>query len=139
MAIVQIAIGAKSLDDCPRQPYIPICLIVMGVFGLVLAVLLFLMSIKKFEDIGSERIRKLLAVSLFLICLFLFCWIIAGNEWIFPIYQPNYNKNTTNVDPYCNKSVYMFALWLTIGICIVVGLFLIIVCYIIVKNYLCNN
>lgn len=30
---------------------------------------------------------------------------------IYSIYEPNYNKNTTKADPYCNKTLYLFAFW----------------------------
>ncbi|KAG7241630.1 hypothetical protein INR49_025550 [Caranx melampygus] len=39
LSIVQIAIGTVYLNECPLQPYIPIYLIVMGVFWVVLLLL----------------------------------------------------------------------------------------------------
>lgn len=44
----------------------------------------------------------------------------VGNVWIYSIYQPNYNKNTS-VDPYCNKTLYLFAFWTTTLVYILLG------------------
>ncbi|XP_074479865.1 transmembrane protein 272-like [Sebastes fasciatus] len=125
MNIAHIAIGAIYLDKCTRQPKIPIYLIVLGVFGLVQSILFCLCILKTPDDDTSNPIIRLFTAMNSLIACFLFCWFITGNVWIFSIYQPNYNKNTTNVDPYCNKTLYLFALWTTIFFYILLAEFLV--------------
>ncbi|TKS92888.1 hypothetical protein D9C73_027125 [Collichthys lucidus] len=120
LPIAEIAIGAIYLDDCPRQSYIPIYLIVMGVFSLVLVLLSCLLSTLKPEDRSTTWNS--------LITCFLFCWFIAGNVWIYSIYKPNFDKNTTNVDPYCDKTLYLFAFWVTTLGYICAGLLFVISC-----------
>lgn len=56
----------------------------------------------------------------------------VGNVWIYSIYQPNYNKNTTSVDPYCDKTLYLFAFWTTTLVYILLGLFLLCGCDVLV-------
>ncbi|KAM4536669.1 transmembrane protein 272-like [Odontesthes bonariensis] len=122
LPIAQISIGAVYLNDCPQQPYIPIYLIVLGVFGLALSCF---PTAQKPDD---GTINRPCATWNSLISLFLFCWFITGNVWIYSIYEPNYNKNTTNVDPYCDKTVYLFAFWTTTLVYILIGFFLFIGC-----------
>uniref|UniRef100_A0A3Q4G819 Uncharacterized protein n=1 Tax=Neolamprologus brichardi TaxID=32507 RepID=A0A3Q4G819_NEOBR len=40
-------------------------------------------------------------------------YILPGNIVIYSIYEPNYNKNMTQPDVYCNKTLYLFATNLT--------------------------
>ncbi|XP_045067707.1 transmembrane protein 272 isoform X1 [Coregonus clupeaformis] len=118
LLIANIAMGAVYLNDCPRQPYIPIYLIVLGAFGLV-TILPFCFC----------QPNLVLVCTLWngLLDTFLFCWFINGNVWIYSIYQPNYNQTLTEKDPYqsnynqtltekdlyCNKTLYLFAFWTT--------------------------
>ncbi|XP_069563638.1 transmembrane protein 272 [Brachyistius frenatus] len=122
--IAQIAVGAVHLDDCPRQPYIPIYLIVAGVFSMFLTVLSCLPCTREHEDGTTNPLNRICTAWNSLTSFFLFCWFITGNVWIYSIYEPNYNKNTTNVEPYCDKTLYLFAFWITTLIYILLGLFL---------------
>ncbi|KAK5848332.1 hypothetical protein PBY51_005957 [Eleginops maclovinus] len=134
--IAQIAIGAIHLHDCPREHYIPIYLIVGGVFGLVLSLLSCLPCTKTPEDGTSNALSRICVTWNSLTSLFLFCWFIAGNVWIYSIYQPNYNKNSTSVDPYCDRTLYLFAFWTTTIVYILLGLFMLGGCCVCVCLYL---
>ncbi|XP_059210371.1 transmembrane protein 272-like [Centropristis striata] len=137
--IAQIALGAIHLDDCPRQHYIPIYLIVVGVFSLVLSVLSCLPCTQEPEEGPSTPLSRAFTTWNSLTSLFLFCWFIAGNVWIYSIYKPNYNKNTTNVDPYCDKTLYLFAFWTTTVVYILLLLFLLIGCCVCCCMFLCGQ
>ncbi|KAM9335187.1 transmembrane protein 272-like [Symphorus nematophorus] len=139
MPIAQIAIGAVHLHHCPRQRYIPIYLIVVGVFGLVLALLSCLPCAKKPQDGESNPLSHVCATWNSLTSLFLFCWFIAGNVWIYSIYKPNFNKATTDVDPYCDKTLYLFAFWTTTLIYILFGVFLLCGCCTLFCFFLCGR
>ncbi|XP_034425127.1 uncharacterized protein LOC117752076 isoform X2 [Hippoglossus hippoglossus] len=76
--IAQIAIGAVYLDDCPVQHYIPIYLIVSGVFGLMLALLSCLPFSQKPEDGTTNPLSTACITWNSLTSCFLFCWFIAG-------------------------------------------------------------
>ncbi|KAM8897723.1 transmembrane protein 272-like isoform 1-T2 [Spinachia spinachia] len=129
LPVAQIAIGAVYLEDCPLQHYIPIYLIVVGVFGLALAVLSCLPCAQSPErgplDGPSTPLGRVCAAWSLLTSLFLFCWFIAGNVWIYSIYEPNYIRNSTNAEPYCDKTVYLFAFWTTTLIYILLALSLV--------------
>ncbi|XP_035806250.2 transmembrane protein 272-like [Amphiprion ocellaris] len=126
--IAQIAVGAVYLDDCPLQPYIPIYLIVCGTFTLMLGLLSCLPCAKKPEDGTTNPLYSVCSIWNLLVSLFLFAWFIAGNVWIYSIYEPNYNKNSTSVAPYCDKTLYLFAFWTTTVGYIIIGSFLFLCC-----------
>lgn len=65
--------GAVNLNDCPLQPYIPIYLIVSGVFSLLLVILAALPCTQ-----GSNQLSCLCTAWNSLTTFFLFCWFIAG-------------------------------------------------------------
>ncbi|KAL6118539.1 uncharacterized protein ACO6RY_03325 [Pungitius sinensis] len=143
LPVAQIAIGAVHLEDCPLQRYIPIYLIVSGVFGLVLAGLSCLPCTKSpdggTEDGPSTPLSRLCVAWNSLTSLFLFCWFIAGNVWIYSIYEPNYTRNSTNPQPYCDKTLYLFAFWTTTLIYILLGLFLLGGCCVLFCFFLCGR
>ncbi|XP_072542912.1 transmembrane protein 272-like [Salminus brasiliensis] len=100
--IAQITIGVMYLNECPKQQYIPVYLVVSGVFGIVLALLSCLTCCPD----------KLCYFCNGLLSAFMFCWSITGSVWIYSIYPPNYNS-TVPGEPYCNKTLYLLAFWIT--------------------------
>ncbi|XP_044196934.1 transmembrane protein 272-like [Thunnus albacares] len=112
MSIAQLAVGAMYKNDCPQQPYIPIYLMVMGIITLL----------SLFSTVACNASSGSLGkVCSGLVSLFLFCWFIAGNVWIYSIYEPNYDKTTTGMKLYCDKTVYQLAFWTTNLIYILFG------------------
>ncbi|XP_036404333.1 transmembrane protein 272-like [Megalops cyprinoides] len=134
LPIAQIAIGVVYLKDCPRQHYIPIYLLVLGVFGLALGVLSCLPCSREREDGGQSTLGTLCHVWNSLVSAFLFCWFIAGNVWIYSIYPPSYNQTQPNPE-YCNKTLYLFAFWITT----LVYLFFALCCCALICMCLCNK
>uniref|UniRef100_A0A667ZU74 Si:dkey-19b23.12 n=1 Tax=Myripristis murdjan TaxID=586833 RepID=A0A667ZU74_9TELE len=139
MPIAEIAIGAVYLDECPRQHYIPIYLVVMGVFGLLLAVLSCLPCAQEPKDGTSNPLSQFCTAWNSLASAFLFCWFITGNVWIYSIYEPNYNKTMTEAGPYCNKTLYLFAFWTTTLVYILLALFLFVGCCVLVCFFICGR
>lgn len=70
--------GAVYLHDCPRQPFIPIYLIVMGVFGIVLTLLSCLPCARQNRDEPPNPLSRVCVFWNSLTSTFLFCWFIAG-------------------------------------------------------------
>lgn len=75
--------GAVHLHDCPREPYIPIYLIVLGVFGLTLALLACLPCARQAKDEPPNPLSRLCTAWNSLTSFFLFCWFIAGEFLLF--------------------------------------------------------
>lgn len=127
LAIAHIAIGAMYLQDCPQQHYIPVYVLVCGVFGLFPCLLSCLPSTKKTEEGNQTATNHTCNVLNFLVSAFLFCWMICGSVWIYSINPPNYNQTVAG-EPYCNKTLYLFAYWTTTLEYILIGLVLLIGC-----------
>ncbi|XP_065140696.1 transmembrane protein 272-like [Paramisgurnus dabryanus] len=119
LPIAQVSIGAIHLHDCPVQPYIPIYLLVSGVFALVLGLLSCLPCTQEPDDGTHSPLSSLCTTWNSLVSLFLFCWFIAGNIWIYSIYQPNY---ISGKEQYCDKTLYLFAFWTTTLVYIFLGI-----------------
>uniref|UniRef100_A0A4W5NRD6 Uncharacterized protein n=1 Tax=Hucho hucho TaxID=62062 RepID=A0A4W5NRD6_9TELE len=109
ITVARISIGVVYKNDCPQQPYIPSYLLVMAIFNLIMTT--WMSFPWDPEGRGQQTPKSCICVSLqFLLALAVFCWIIAGNVWIFSIYQPNYDP-TRSDGKYCNKTLYTFAFW----------------------------
>ncbi|KAM4722330.1 transmembrane protein 272-like [Rhinophrynus dorsalis] len=105
-----IVIGSIHVDNCPREPKIPIYLIVAGA---VHVVAFSLMPLKKVAEKAAYFIEGLLG-------LFSFCWFIAGSVWVFSIYPENPRA--------CNDMVYKFAFGILIFEYVFIALVIAIVC-----------
>ncbi|XP_073461301.1 uncharacterized protein [Aquarana catesbeiana] len=116
IGVAFIVVGAKNLNTCPAQPYIPIFMIVAGAFNFASWIILPVRCI-------SYTLEKILAIIVF---LFVFAWLITGSVWVFGIYRP------TNLQ--CNTSMYLFVFsiliiqWIIIGFA-VIGAVLSCLCY----------
>ncbi|XP_049612760.1 transmembrane protein 272 [Syngnathus scovelli] len=131
--IAMIAVGAEHLDDCPRQRNIPVYLIVMGVFLILLVISVYLPCTQQPKDGPPNPLYRLCLGWKVVLAVFLVIWFVAGNVWIYSIYKPNYYKNITMHELYCEKRLYQFAFWtmtlLYILVGVIVGLgFLALVC-----------
>ncbi|XP_050969756.1 transmembrane protein 272-like [Labeo rohita] len=127
LPIAQIAIGAVYLHDCPQQHYIPVYVLVCGIFSVFLALLSCLPCAKETEEGGQTTLSRTCNVWNSLVSIFLFCWMICGSVWIYSIYQPNYNETVAG-ELYCNKTLYLFAFWTTTLGYILLGLALLVGC-----------
>lgn len=66
-------------------------------------------------------------------------FLSPGNVWIYSIYRPDFQKNLTNPDMYCNKTLYLYAFWTTTLVYILFAVFLLGGCCILVCFCLCGN
>ncbi|CAI5668949.1 unnamed protein product [Oreochromis niloticus] len=95
MFIVQGIVGCVYFNDCPRAPSIPVFMVICGFIPVLW---------------GLSWCKN--SCSIFCDCLFLclyFSWFIIGSIIIYSIYEPDYNKNATDTDHYCNKTLYLSA------------------------------
>ena len=76
--------GASNLDDCPIERYIPIWLIVMGVFQMIETIFRTCFHGSRNDEDESQG-------SVDPVACFLCAWFIAGNVWVFR----NWNESVT--------------------------------------------
>ncbi|XP_015196232.1 transmembrane protein 272 isoform X2 [Lepisosteus oculatus] len=103
LPIAEIAIGALYLKDCPFKPFVPVYLLVMGVFSLLLGPLLIA------AQLTGERAQWLGVAAVKLLCTFLFCWSSAGIKSIMTL-EPSYLESSLE---YCNKTLFEFTSGIT--------------------------
>ncbi|XP_054457855.1 transmembrane protein 272-like [Anoplopoma fimbria] len=109
LTLARITFGVVYFKDCPQQPNIPNYLL-----GLALITLLMIPYVTlpcgSFGAHPRELPKGFKACLLCLLGLFLYSWILAGDVWVFSIYQPNYDPAAAD-GLYCNKTLYTFAFW----------------------------
>jgi hypothetical protein len=113
-------LGAKYKDDCPAEDYIPIYLIVAGAVLIVrnFSSMCSRASDRNDDNDGEDDKNPVHKCCDSILDLFTFCWFITGNYWIYHIYEPSYNSTD---DDYCNKTLYLFAFWITTSTYILAG------------------
>ncbi|XP_026859965.2 transmembrane protein 272 [Electrophorus electricus] len=137
LPITQVVIGVQYLKECPAQPYIPIYLLVSGVFSLTMVMLACMPCTEYPEDGSRSVINSFCTTWNSLVSLFLFCWFITGNVWIYSIYAPNY-YNPEDLH-YCAKTLYLFAFWTTNLVYILLGMLLVGGCCALLCLCMCNK
>ncbi|XP_051900516.1 transmembrane protein 272-like isoform X1 [Pristis pectinata] len=125
LAIASITIGTIYLDSCTKQYLIPIYLIVSGSFTLFFMIL-SLVPCGSSGESSTGAAHKSGSVWKSLASVFSFIWFICGNVWIYSIYKPNYIDKSSS--DYCDKTLYLFAFWLTTAIYILLGITLLLGC-----------
>lgn len=63
-------------------------------------------------------------------------FLFSGNVWIYKIYQPPYDKSQ---GMYCDKTLYLFAFWITSLVYIVIGGFFIVGCCALICLAMCGR
>ena len=79
---VFVILGSCYLHDCPREPYIPIYLIVAGVFGVLKNLSNITQRVKNKQSDQDEDNIKTNPFDGTLSC-FLLAWFIAGNSNVY--------------------------------------------------------
>ncbi|XP_067325548.1 transmembrane protein 272-like [Anolis sagrei] len=109
LPITGIVLGALYLDQCPRQPLVPIYLLVLSAVSL----LLLLLGCVSCKEGGSDWPRAL-AHHLRVTCLlFLSAWFIAGSVWVYSIYPPDFEAKGPHGRAFCQRTLFLFAFGVT--------------------------
>lgn len=134
VSIAQITIGAKYLKECTVQNYIPVYVLVSGVFHMIMA----LFACLPCGQNDNSTLKTLSSIWNSLLSGFTICWFIAGSVWVYSIYPPNYNSTVVDV-PYCNKTLYLFAFWTTTLVYILFAVVIVGTCCCVVYMCVCKS
>ncbi|XP_011502784.1 PREDICTED: uncharacterized protein LOC105366150 [Ceratosolen solmsi marchali] len=114
--ILMFIIGIQFIKDCPREPYIPVYMIVGGILGGIrmfwtLYSQIRLRRVRTFTvpTTRTPNITPLKLTSIALTC-FLLVWFGFGNYWILSIRWPNYKPMFYERNLWCDKTLYIFSL-----------------------------
>ncbi|XP_031145790.1 transmembrane protein 272-like isoform X1 [Sander lucioperca] len=109
ITLARVIFGVVYFKDCPQQPNIPNYLL-----GLALMTLLMIpyvtLPCERDAAQPQEHPKGFKACLPCLINLFFCTWILAGDVWVFSVYQPNYDPAAAD-GAYCDKTLYTFAFW----------------------------
>ncbi|XP_063412961.1 transmembrane protein 272-like [Mytilus trossulus] len=124
--VAAIVIGGLYLNDCPKQKYIPIYLIVFGAFSIVKAVSSLVDNFRARKNEGEQEESKPKSACDGIIGCFLFAWFIAGNVWVYSTYKKFSTDELS--EEYCQPTLFYFSFWLITGTYIIMGLFFLLCC-----------
>lgn len=122
MLSLLLFLGVKYLEDCPKEPRIPVYLLVGGCFGLLKLLFTFWRNIRarRYQDIevvfddhdaddafASTTYRTMNA----LLFLFLVGWHVVGSYWTAKIWLPHFEQLLHEPSNWCDRTVYMFTVY----------------------------
>lgn len=107
--LARTIIGVVYFKDCPQQPNIPNYLLGLAFMPLMMVPFVTLPCERDAAQ-PHQHPGVFKACLHFLAGLFILTWILAGNIWVFSVYQPNYDPAAAD-GLYCNKTLYTFAFW----------------------------
>ncbi|XP_020706430.2 uncharacterized protein LOC105683128 [Athalia rosae] len=121
MPLLMLIMGLQFIRDCPREPYIPVYMVVGGTLGGVR------MSWALYAQIRSRRPEVLSVpgtrshmsptrLASLALSIFLTGWFVLGNIWILNIRWPDYAPTLFEPNRWCHKTLYIFSL---VHLCIV--------------------
>ncbi|KAG5870481.1 hypothetical protein JTB14_001675 [Gonioctena quinquepunctata] len=90
--ICMIIMGSIYLHECPQGEYIPVYLLVGGIFGIVKQLLHLSARVRQTEEERQEENLRQSPTQTLLNC-FMLGWFIIGSVWVYKEYQPNYDPN----------------------------------------------
>ncbi|XP_060530617.1 transmembrane protein 272-like [Cylas formicarius] len=122
--ICMIVMGSIYLHECPQGEYIPVYLLVGGIFGILKQLLHLSARVRQTEEERQEENLRQSPTQTLLNC-FMLGWFIIGSVWVYKEYQPNYDPS---FGQYCNKNLYLFAFWLITSVYILLGIVTICLC-----------
>lgn len=118
--LAMIIIGAIRIKDCPRQPIIPIVIIVMGGLGMLSNIFHIIYRIKNIWDFSLPTQLTGIGILTMIINVMSLACFIAACVWVYGIYQPSYDPLLGNL--YCDKTLYLFSFWVLTSVYIFLGL-----------------
>ncbi|XP_025200985.1 uncharacterized protein LOC112598670 [Melanaphis sacchari] len=119
--LIMFVVGVEFVRDCPREPHIPVYMIVGGIFGMIKMVWLLCRQVKSLrynkrrrpdmgtrEDMVSSMGSRIASVGL---AAFLAGWFALGNYWILSVYWPD-SEPSSLYEPngWCNRTLYVTSL-----------------------------
>ncbi|XP_075544287.1 transmembrane protein 272-like isoform X5 [Dermacentor variabilis] len=111
--VSMIVIGTTYLNDCPAEKYIPIFLVMGGVFGVLKTLLDVCGKCRRPDNSGeaghsvAEEQRAEERTWSTLVNCFLFAWYVAGCVWVYRAYPPDYTNSESPA--FCDRTLYLFA------------------------------
>lgn len=129
--------GVKYINDCPKEPRLPIYLLVGGAFGTLklLSTLWRNMRSRRHHDLeiiyddqdsdGAFATNTYKTMDTVLL-LFLTGWLVTGTYWMLSIWKPHFQQLLHEPSNWCDKTVYMFCVYQIFGCYGIMGIYIFI-------------
>ncbi|KAL3188446.1 hypothetical protein MRX96_003423 [Rhipicephalus microplus] len=115
-----IVIGALTIHECPRQPMVPVLLLLGGLLALVNGVANLVARSGRLYPTEDERQELGAATALLNVALFVV--FIAGCVYVYGSLWPSWERASGD---YCSPTAFYFSFWLHTGLFIFLGLLLV--------------
>ena len=146
VAAIHLKFAIQYFDQCPIQPMIPIYMIVhasihltvmlVGIFGIINVRCNFPRDTQQSSSVGVA-ILVIIMVSVLIISLFSFAWLITGSVWIFSAKANGVQgDNPNDTSTYCQSELFRPAFVLLI---INYIMHVVIVSLIIARRFCCKR
>ncbi|XP_077518964.1 transmembrane protein 272-like isoform X2 [Amblyomma americanum] len=141
--VSMIVIGTIYINDCPAEKYIPIFLVMGGVFGVLRTLLDVCGKCRRPDSSGeagrnaNEEQRAEERTWSTLVNCFLFAWYVAGCVWVYRAYPPDYTNSES--PEFCDRTLYLFAFGLVTAGLLSLGLLAACLCCLTVFSLLSSK
>ncbi|EGI64972.1 hypothetical protein G5I_06431 [Acromyrmex echinatior] len=113
--ILMFIFGVQFIKDCPKEPYIPVYMLIGGVLGAVRMFWALYSQIRsRRPEVSSHsanrpHVSPMKLLSIVLSC-FLVAWFVLGHYWILHAMWPEYEFSLYTPNRWCHKTLYIFSL-----------------------------
>ncbi|XP_052282591.1 transmembrane protein 272-like [Dreissena polymorpha] len=144
LPVAMISMGVKYLEDCPKEPRIPVYLLLGGCLGIIklLSSLWRNIQTRRYQNVSfddpdddcafTSSTYRTMDTMLF---LFLCGWQIAGTYWTFKIWTPHFKQLLYEPSNWCDQTVYMFTVYQLCTCYVVMAAFVLVlamlICYLV--------
>lgn len=140
IAFLLLVVAGSSYDhECPREPRIPIYLLVGGAFGAIEIVIILWQQKKSRDftcsgdditedddDFDDGMMSRSCRFTGYMLTAFLAVWFVLGNVWVLAIWKPNFQQPLHDPQNWCNEIVFFFAFYQLVAVHGLVALVLLI-------------
>ncbi|XP_050312730.1 uncharacterized protein LOC126747863 isoform X2 [Anthonomus grandis grandis] len=118
LPVIMLIMGVQFLRDCPREPNIPIYMVVGGSVGSVkMGLCLWNQLHTRHIDPAAPNTTSITSrIASIALTILLLTWFGFGNFWILSIKYPDYAPSMWEPNKWCHRTLYVFAL---VHLCIV--------------------
>ncbi|XP_046546622.1 transmembrane protein 272-like isoform X2 [Haliotis rubra] len=148
LPLVMTTIGVNYLHDCPREPKLPIYLVVGGCFGILKLIFLLWKQVRRHKEVtdlhDDEDLVTMTRMTNIALNIFLTIWFVFGHYWVVGIWKPHFSAPLHEPKNWCERTVFLFSFWqlvichIIIALMIAIGLML-LCCYTCVRCLLVDS
>ncbi|KAG5896596.1 hypothetical protein JTB14_024405 [Gonioctena quinquepunctata] len=116
-----LIMGIQFLRDCPKEPNIPVYMVVGGSVGCIkMGLTLWSQLHTRRTDTAAMNATSIGSkVASVALTILLITWFSLGNYWILHIKWPDYAPTLFEPNRWCHKTLYVFSL---VHLCIIYSL-----------------